>query len=247
MISKYRIALIIPARNESESIARVISCIPEPVDRIIVVDNGSTDGTGDIARALGIRVVRENRLGYGRACLAGIESLKNDPPDIVAFADGDGSDNHEELIELLIPIVRDNLDMVLARRVPRTISALSFQQRTGNGLATRLIGFFWGCYFQDLGPMRAIRWDALEKLDMKDCNYGWTVEMQIKAIRQTLKIREIPIAYLPRFAGKSKVSRTFSGVIKAGTKILWIVFREAWKDRQIIFKKWKRTGEDEYH
>jgi hypothetical protein len=178
--------------------------------------------------------VRENRPGYGRACLTGIARLRQDPPAVAAFADGDGSDNHAALNTLLLPLIRDNLDLVLARRIPQSRKALSPPQRFGNRLAIHLIRLLWGFEYQDLGPMRAVRWDALEKLDMKDLNYGWTIEMQIKALHHHLSIREIPVLYLPRLAGTSKISRTVSGVIKAGGKILWIVAREAWTDRQQI-------------
>ncbi len=234
MIDRHRIALIMPARNEAGSICRVLTTIPETVDQVIVVDNGSTDGTGDLARSAGARVVRENRPGYGQACLAGIARLGKNPPDVVAFADADGSDNHAALNTLLIPLIRDKLDLVLARRIPHSRTALSPQQRFGNGLATVLIRLLWGFEYQDLGPMRAVRWDALEKLDMKDRDYGWTIEMQIKALHHHLSIREIPVLYLPRLAGTSKISRTVSGVIKAGGKILWVVAREAWTDRKQI-------------
>lgn len=237
MIHQKTIVLIIPAHNEAASIARVLQRVPGQVDRIVVVDNGSKDPTGEIARACGAQVVRENRLGYGQACLAGIEFLTNDPPDIVAFADGDGSDNQGALAELLVPLIEEGLDMVLAKRIPQTFRALSFQQKMGNGLATRLMGFFWGFVYTDLGPMRALPWKALQKLNMQDRNFGWTIEMQIKALQQGYRIREIPIPYFRRFAGKSKISRTFSGVLSAGTKILWIVFREAWKDRRRIFNR----------
>lgn len=245
MIHRHRIALIIPAHNEAESISRVLDHIPKSVDQVIVVDNGSTDGTGDIARAVGAHVVRENRLGYGQACLSGIDRLRNDPPAIVAFADGDGSDNHAALNEVLMPLIRDKLDLVLAKRIPKNRTALSLQQRLGNRLATFLIGLLWGFYYQDLGPMRAVRWEALQKLDMRDRNYGWTIEMQIKALQHHLRVREIPVAYLPRLAGKSKISRTFGGVIKAGGKILWIVAREAWMDRNCIMGTRKKHMKQE--
>ncbi len=243
MIDGRRIALIIPARNEAESIGRVMGRIPETVDQVIVVDNGSTDGTGAIAKAAGAYVVRENRPGYGRACLAGIARLKQNPPAIAAFADGDGSDNHAALNALLAPLIRNNLDLALARRIPQTRTALSPQQRFGNRLAAFLVRLLWGFKYEDLGPMRAVRWQALEKLDMQDRNYGWTIEMQIKAVQHDLRIREIPVLYLPRLAGASKISRTFSGVIKAGGKILWIVAREAWKDRKSIMHHRLRYGQ----
>lgn len=245
MIDRHRIALIIPARNEAESIGRVLGRVPGTVDRVIVVDNGSSDGTGDIARAAGADVVREAWQGYGRACLAGMARLRRDPPDVAAFADADGSDNHAALTSLLLPLIRDNLDLVLARRIPQTRSALSPQQRMGNGLATALIRLLWGFEYRDLGPMRAVRWEALERLDMRDENYGWTIEMQIKAVQHYLRIREIPVMYLPRLAGTSKISRTVGGVIKAGGKILWIVAREAWMDRNAIRRQSGRPGRNE--
>ncbi len=237
MIDRRTVALIIPAHNEAESISRVITAVPDGVDRILVVDNGSNDGTGDRARVAGAEVVREDRLGYGTACLAGIDALKENPPDIVAFADGDGSDNHAFLGDLLGPLIRDRLDLVLARRVPTCPAALTLQQRLGNGLTVRLIRLLWGGAYTDLGPMRALPWTALQKLDMEDRNFGWTIEMQIKALQLGFRIREIPVAYLPRLAGKSKISRTLPGVLSAGRKILWIVFREAWRDRHMVFKR----------
>ncbi len=242
MIDYRTIALIIPAHNEVESITRVIEAVPHEVDRILVVDNGSSDGTGHRARAAGAEVVREDRLGYGTACLAGIDALKENPPDIVAFADGDGSDNHAFLGDLLRPLIRDTLDLVLARRVPTCPGALSLQQRLGNGLAVGLIRLLWGGAYTDLGPMRVLTWTALKKLDMRDRNFGWTIEMQIRALQLGFDIREIPVVYLPRLAGKSKISRTLSGVLSAGRKILWIVFREAWRDRRMILKRHRHAG-----
>ncbi|MFW6387293.1 MAG: glycosyltransferase family 2 protein, partial [Thermodesulfobacteriota bacterium] len=152
----------------------------------------------------------------------------------VAFADGDGSDNHAELGALLTRMQTFNLDLVLAQRVPVKREALSVQQRFGNGLATSLIHLLWGGPYQDLGPMRIIRWEALQQLDMQDKNFGWTIEMQIKALQQGLAIMEVPLAYLPRVAGTSKISRTLSGVCRAGSKILWIIAREAWRDRGYV-------------
>lgn len=225
------ICLIIPAYNEAESLPTVLATIPDCITSVIVVDNGSTDGTGKLAEKLGARVVREPQRGYGQACLAGIAELQNNPPDLVAFADADGSDNHPELEKLIITLQHDNLDLVLAQRIPKTRAALSPQQRFGNRLATSLVRLIWRNNFRDLGPMRVIRWQALMALKMADTNFGWTVEMQVKAAQQRLRWKEIPVTYLPRYAGQSKISRTFSGVIQAGTKILWIVAREAWRDR----------------
>nr|WP_320048627.1 glycosyltransferase family 2 protein [uncultured Desulfuromonas sp.] len=230
-------ALIIPARNEAESLPLVLKNIPQSIQQVIVVDNGSTDSTAQIARYHGATVVSEPRPGYGQACLAGIAFLKQDPPDIVAFADGDGSDNHKELSRLISILETEQRDMVLAQRIPQSRQALSPQQRFGNGLATLLISLIWGGSYQDLGPMRVIRWQSLMNLDMRDCNFGWTIEMQIKALQQELSIREIPVTYLPRIAGESKISRTAKGVIQAGTKILWVVAREAWRSRSQLLRR----------
>lgn len=232
-----RTVLIIPAHNEAESLPLVLRRIPPCIDEVIVVDNGSNDATAEIASRYGARVVHEPILGYGSACLAGIETLQDNPPAWVAFADGDGSDNHAELGTLLSRMQASNLDLVLAQRVPVKREALSVQQRFGNGLATSLIHLLWGGPYQDLGPMRIIRWEALQQLDMRDKNFGWTIEMQIKALQQGLAIMEIPLAYLPRIAGTSKISRTISGVCRAGSKILWIIARESWRDRVYVCQR----------
>lgn len=226
--------LIIPAYNEAESLPTVLAKIPPCITSVIVVDNGSTDGTGELAQQFGARVVREPRRGYGQACLAGISAIQSNPPDLVAFADADGSDNHPQLVQLIATLQSNSLDLVLARRMPQSRNALSLQQRFGNRLATRLVELIWHADFCDLGPMRVIHWDALMQLKMADTNFGWTIEMQVKAAQQRLRWQEVPTLYLPRYAGKSKISRTLSGVIKAGTKILWIVAREAWRDRKNV-------------
>lgn len=220
------IALVIPARNEELSLATVLKRVPAIVTRIVVVDNGSTDRTAEVARANGAEVVHESELGYGSACLAGIAALDGNPPDIVAFADADGSDGVENLPAILSPLLDSNVDLSLARRVTVSSRAMSPQQRFGNWLATRLIRIFWGFDYQDLGPMRAIRWSELCKLNMADRTFGWTVEMQIKALKAGLEVIEIPLPYHVRIAGQSKISRTLSGVIRAGSKILWVIGRE---------------------
>jgi len=224
------IALIIPALNEALSLPVVLTMVPEQVARVIVVDNGSTDNTANVARKHGAQVVYEPRLGYGSARLAGIAALEDDPPAIVDFSDADGSDGVENLGKLFEPILSGDADMALARRVPDVPNAMTMQQRFGNWLATMLIRFFWGHDYRDLGPMRAIAWTALQRLHMKDRNFGWTVEMQIRALKADLRVVEVPLPYHTRVAGESKVSRTVSGVVLAGMKILWVIGRELCRD-----------------
>lgn len=219
-------ALIIPARNEELSLPGVLKNLPSTMTRVVVVDNGSTDGTARAARDHGATVVYEATPGYGRACLAGLASLQNNPPDIVAFVDADGSDDLSCLPGLIAPIAAGEQDFVLGRRIPVEIEALSVQQRFGHWLATGLIRLFWKHRFRDLGPMRAIGWDALQRLEMTDQAFGWTVEMQVRAVKQGLRIQELDVPYYSRSAGKSKISRTIAGTFKAGSTILWVIGRE---------------------
>ena len=216
-----------PARNEALALPYVLVEIPSEIDRVLIIDNGSTDGTASVAAQYGARVVSESTAGYGRACLAGIRALEENPPDIVAFADADGSDNLSCILQLLAPLASEHADFTLERRVPSEPKALSIQQRSGNRFAVLLIRLLWGYRYTDLGPMRAITWASLKKLGMKDPSYGWTVEMQIRALKQGLQVMEHPTPYRRRVAGRSKVSRTISGSMKAGIKILSIIFREA--------------------
>lgn len=220
------IAVIIPALNEAAAIGRVVSAIPAWVDDVIVVDNGSTDGTGEVARRRGARVIREPQRGYGTACLAGIAALHN--PDVVVFLDGDFSDLPQEMGLLVDPIITGEAQLVIGSRVlgPREPGALSPQARFGNWLSCLLVRLFWGARFTDLGPFRAIAYAALLSLGMQDRNYGWHIEMQIKGVSRGLKILEVPVSYRRRI-GKSKVSGTVRGVLGAGTKILLTIFREA--------------------
>ena len=220
------IALIIPARNEELSLPGVLHNIPPGITRVIVVDNGSTDGTARVAAAYGALVVNEPIAGYGRACLAGLAALQDHPPDIVAFVDADGSDELACLPVLIASITAGEQDFVLGERIPVERKALSFQQRFGHLLATGLIRLIWKHRYHDLGPMRVIRWDALEQLGMTDQDFGWTVEMQVRALKHGLRIQEIRVPYHKRSAGKSKISRTISGTVKAGSTILWTIGRE---------------------
>ncbi len=223
--------VIIPAFNEAPSIGRVLRDIPmDKVREVIVVDNGSTDNTGQEARRCGATVLRQPEKGYGNACLAGIAYLAGRPetehPQAVVFLDGDYSDYPEELSNLVAPIARDEADLVLGSRTlgNRKKGSMMPQQVFGNWLATRLIQLFFGIRFTDLGPFRAIRFTSLLALGMTDRNYGWTVEMQIKAAKQGLRCLEIPVSYRPRI-GHSKVSGTLHGTIGAGYKIMTTILK----------------------
>ena len=220
------IVLIMPAKDEALSLPSVLVSVPKEVDQSLVVNNGSKDDTADVARNCGVHVVDEPRSGYGRACLAGVGMLEKNPPDIVAFADADGSDDISRLFKLVDPLIDGKADFVLESRFPAEHGALSQQQRFGNRLATFLINLFWGHKYSDLGPMRVIRWDCLKKLRMNDTNYGWTVQMQIRAVKEGLRVLECPLPYRNRVAGVSKVSRNLYGSVRAGVKILWVIFQE---------------------
>jgi glycosyltransferase involved in cell wall biosynthesis len=250
------VAVIMPALNEADAIGatlqeifavskrpgrtyraghrrrrdRVACATSSSVDirQLIVVDNGSSDSTARVARDLGVEVVREPRRGYGSACLAGIAALRREITTVV-FLDADGSDDPRDMARLLGPIARGEAEMVLASRVTgrREPGALSRQQQLGNAVATRLMQMIAGMRYTDLGPFRAIRRLALERLEMRDTDYGWTIEMQIKAKREGLRVLEIPANYRRRRGGKSKVSGTLSGAVLAGGKILWTIARHA--------------------
>ena len=221
--------VVIPAYNEAGSIHRVVEAIPKNIASvIIVVNNGSTDNTAAVARDAGALVVDEPRRGYGQACLAGIAASRQHTPtpDIVVFIDGDFSDYPEEMVMLIKPIVDDEADLVIGSRTlgQREKGAMTIQQTFGNWLATALIRLFFGVRFTDLGPFRAIRGSTLNALGMRDTTYGWTVEMQIKAAKQKLRVLEVPVRYRRRI-GKSKISGTLKGTLLAGYKILFTVFR----------------------
>ena len=223
--------VIIPAYNEERAIGLVLRDIPRDwVREIVVANNGSTDGTASAAVAGGATVVDENRRGYGSACLRAMAYLRQKPeaeqPEIVVFLDGDYSDYPGDIPSLLQPVLEQGVDLVIGSRTLglRERGSLTPQQRFGNWLATRLIRLLYGYRFSDLGPFRAIRWKSLLDLDMRDPDYGWTVEMQVKAAKKGLRCTEIPVRYRRRI-GQSKVSGTLRGTVLAGYKILTTIFK----------------------
>lgn len=228
-----KVKVIIPVFNESGSIGHVVSDIPAHlVNEVIVVNNGSTDDTANIASMAGATVLTETEKGYGAACLKGMEYVRSmsddETPEVIIFLDGDYSDYPEEIEQLLLPIQAGTHDMVIGSRALglKEKGSMTVQQIFGNWLATRMMRWFFNADYSDLGPFRAIRWTALEKLEMKDRNYGWTVEMQIKAAKKGLRYTEIPVRYRKRI-GKSKVSGTVKGTVMAGYKIITTIIKYA--------------------
>jgi glycosyltransferase involved in cell wall biosynthesis len=226
------IKVIIPAYNEADSIGKVIDEIPALVSEIVVVSNNSSDETEKIARTAGATVLKEERRGYGYACLKGMEYISELPskPDIVVFLDGDYSDYPEELLKIIKPIIEDKIDFVIGARDKklREKGSMTVPQIFGNWLATRLMQLFYRSKFTDLGPFRAITYTKLLDLNMRDKTYGWTVEMQLKALRQKYSYVEVPVKYRNRI-GDSKVSGTIKGTIFAGIKILGWIFKYSFK------------------
>ncbi len=225
---KKNIKVIIPAYNEEASIDKVIKEIPDIVSEIIVVNNGSTDQTAKTASKAGATVLHENKMGYGNACLKGIDYLKDNAltPDILVFLDGDYSDFPQELIKIITPIDQNEVDFVIGSRVKelREKGSMTPQQIFGNALACFLMKLLYGAQFTDLGPFRAIKWSTLEKLNMSDKTYGWTIEMQLKVLREKIPHKEVAVSYKKRI-GVSKVSGTIKGTIFAGMKILGWIFK----------------------
>lgn len=222
------IKVIIPAHNEEKAIGLVIDKIPSIVSEVIVVNNNSTDSTSEVAKTHGATVLEEKQKGYGHACLKGINYLKNksNPPDIIVFIDGDYSDYPEEITHILQPILDNEVGFVVGSRVAalREKGSMTPQQLVGNALASLLMKLLYGSKFTDLGPFRAIRWESLMSLNMKDKTYGWTVEMQLKVLRQKIAYTEVPVSYKKRI-GVSKVSGTIKGTIFAGVKIIGWIFK----------------------
>lgn len=227
--AKPNIVVIIPAYNEEQSIGKVIEAIPKDwVQEVIVVNNGSSDKTVEVAFKAGATVVDQPIPGYGIACLTGISSITSldSAPDIVVFLDGDYSDYPEELPDIVAPILYDNMDMVIGSRAlgDRESGSMTIPQVFGNWLATNMIRVFYGVRFTDLGPFRAIKYQTLLDLKMQDRTFGWTVEMQVKAAKQKLNCTEVSVNYKRRI-GVSKVSGTIKGTIMAGYKIIWTIFK----------------------
>ena len=226
--SSLSVTVIIPAYNEEDSIAKVIKEIPSLVNEIIVVNNCSTDKTATVAATAGATVLDENRMGYGYACLKGIEhaARQQSPPEVVVFLDGDFSDYPVELIKIIAPIQNNEVDFVVGARVKelREEGSMTPQQIFGNWLACFLMKGLFNSTFTDLGPFRAIKWETLQSLKMSDKTYGWTVEMQLKVLRQKISYKEIPVSYKKRI-GVSKVSGTIKGTIFAGAKIIGWIFK----------------------
>lgn len=218
-----RVAVLIPALNEAESLPHVLAELPRDL-RVVVADNGSDDGTADVATAAGAEVVQAHPRGYGTAVLTAMSHVADDPPDIVVILDADHADDPQGIHRLVEPIQHNRADMVLSDRTalaePGALTAL---QRFGNGLATFLIARVTGHRYADMGPFRAIRWTSLQSLNMRDPTWGWNVEMQMKALHHGLRVQEIPMPYRLRARGKSKISGSLRGAIRAGFRILWAV------------------------
>jgi glycosyltransferase involved in cell wall biosynthesis len=229
---KSNIKVIIPALNEENAISKVIKEIPEFVDEIIVIDNGSNDNTSVVAKEFGATVLHEIKKGYGYACLKGLNYIRNlkDRTDVIVFLDGDYSDYPNQMSKLISPIIYDNFDFVLGSRkqILSEKGAMNSHQIFGNWLATTLMSLLFKSKFTDLGPFRAIKYDVLKKLNMCDKTYGWTVEMQLKILKHKYKYLEVPVKYRNRI-GVSKVSGTLKGSIFAGIKILTWIFKYSLK------------------
>ncbi len=228
----HTIDIVIPAYNEARSIPLVLADIPRPLARrVVVADNNSTDDTASAARAAGAIVVAARRQGYGSACQAGVAYLReHDPPDVLVFLDADHSDHAEELPLVVAPILSGQADVVIGSRVlgERQRGALLLQARFGNLLACWMIRMLFGHRYTDLGPFRAISWLAYERLGMSDPDFGWTAELQVKAIQHGLRVMEVPVSYRKR-VGHSKITGTVRGTVAAGTKIITTILRHAWR------------------
>lgn len=226
------VAVLIPALDEEASLPAVLAGIPRAGDgwrvrEVVVADNGSRDHTAEVARAGGATVVVERHRGYGAACLAGLAHLRARAPDAVLFLDADGSADPAEMGSLLAPLAQGSADLVIGSRVlgENEPGSLTVVQAFGNRLATSLMRVCFGGRFTDLGPFRAVRWETLERIGMRDRDYGWTVEMQARALRVGARCTEVPVRSLRRRGGRSKVAGTLRGAFGAGWKILFTIAR----------------------
>ena len=224
------LSIIIPALNEERSLGYVIKSIPKIYREVVVVDNGSSDKTSKVAFENGAKVITEKNKGYGFACLKGIDYLKENPPDIIVFLDGDYSDYPEEINKIIEPICKNQVDFVIGSRVKslRENGSMTPQQVFGNKLACFLMNLLYNSTFTDLGPFRALKWKTLKELKMTDKTYGWTVEMQLKILRNRIAYCEVPVRYRKRI-GYSKVSGTLKGSVLAGVKIISWIFKYYFK------------------
>ena len=234
MTAPLRVIVVIPALNEEAALGAVLAELARVtlapwarIERVIVGDNGSTDRTAEVARAAGATVVGESRRGYGAACLAALAQAAPQRSDAIAFLDADGSDDPADLTAVLAPIAADAADLVVGSRVlgEAERGSLTPVQRFGNALASSLMRISFGVRVTDLGPLRAIRTGTLERLAMRDRDYGWTVEMQARALREGARYLEVPVRYRRRRGGRSKVAGTLRGSVGAGWKILWTLAR----------------------
>jgi len=224
-----KIVVIIPAYNEEQSIGKVVEDIPEEwVSDVIVCSNNSTDRTVEVAKKAGAIVLEEKQKGYGWACMKGINyaNSMDVKPDIIVFLDGDYSDYPQELSQVVQPIIENNMDLVIGSRAlgQQESGSMTFPQRFGNWLSTRMMHLFYGVKYSDLGPFRAMKFDKLIQLNMSEMTFGWTIEMQIKAAKHNMNSCEVPVNYKVRI-GESKVSGTIKGAVMAGIKILWSIFK----------------------
>jgi glycosyltransferase involved in cell wall biosynthesis len=223
------IAVVIPAFNEARAIGEVVRAVPvDGVQDIIVVDNGSMDGTADQAALAGARVIHEPRRGYGSACLAGAKAARGS--DIIVFLDGDRSDDPRQLDAIATPVVQDRADLVIGSRIGGVIEkgAMPLHAQIGNRLIVWLLHLLYGLRIRDIGSFRAIRTDALFELNMEQLTYGWPVEMVVKAARKKLRIQSVPIIYHRR-VGRSKVTGTLKGTMMATYYMFWVPLRYIWK------------------
>ena len=226
---KPKIVVVIPAYNEEQSIGKVVNDIPKVwVSDVIVCSNNSIDRTVEVAKKAGAIVLEEEKKGYGWACMKGINfaNQMDVKPDIIVFLDGDYSDYPQELPLVVQPIIERNMDLVIGSRAlgKQESGSMTFPQRFGNWLSTRMMHLFYGVKYSDLGPFRAMKFDKLLELNMSEMTFGWTIEMQIKAAKQKMNSCEVPVNYKVRI-GESKVSGTVKGAVMAGVKILWSIVK----------------------